>query len=139
MGRAKLTPQKCSEMKRAPDGLAVGIHTVHVLIPPYIPREMAADSDENRHRCHLARQPGDHDIDSHLVIVVRVRRARDSAANGLQEQRYKIAQYENTRYCPRFEEAQTAAVYGDDASKAEVDGCGEECGADGQADEVDDE
>lgn len=132
-----LTPEEEAEALRAAHLRVGGVRLLRVLVDG--PGELGADEDEGEHGDDLGGETGDHEVDADLRHAVGVGGRGDGAAGGLEDQGEEIAADEEAGDELRGEPREAGPVDGDDAREAEVDGGGEEGGADGQADEVDDE
>lgn len=93
-----------------------------------------AHEQEKRH--HLERQAGNHDIDARLLGAIVVGRRSNATSDCLQNQREDIETDEGDGVDGRAEARNGTAIDDDDAGQTKVDGGAEECGCDGEADEI---
>lgn len=83
-----LTEQKCFKSHRLAQWSVCWVQPVLILVGAQ--RKIGAQRHEEKERCDLGRQPGDHDIDAGLFGRVGVCGGRDGATDGLQQQRKQI-------------------------------------------------
>src|SRR6201999_696203 len=101
------------------------------------PHEMNAKARKDAGGSDLRPQPSNHDVDAHIVILLRVSRGRDSATSSLQDKRDQVAADEDDGDDFWPEEAEAVAVDINNAGEGQVNSGGVEGGADGEPDEVD--
>lgn len=101
--------------------------------------DLGADTAEGRGRRHLAREPGNHEVDPRLVEAFRDVERRQRTAAGLKHERQEVEADKGPSDCLRAQPAQLGAIHCDNASKADVYRAGVECRSDCQANEIDDE
>ena len=110
-----------------------------VLVPPDPDGKIAAEDDEYDQADDLEGQTSNHDIDTGVNLVWGIASGCKPSSSSLEYKRKEIRNHENNGVDERPESGKVLPIYGDDASKAEVDGGAEKSRGDSQAADVDDE
>jgi hypothetical protein len=131
----RLTDQKPLEFTRTPQILAVRVNSGWTLA--YVPGKVKAQEHKNRHRCDLASQSRNHDVDPSLQCIRCTCCCRHRTTNSLKKKRDEVAKHERKSDCSSCERHEICAEDWDDSRKTQVDRRREECRTDGGTDEVD--
>ena len=100
------------------------------------PSKLSTEKGENAERANLAAHTGNHDVDAHLIRAGGIGARSNRATDGLEEKRDEVKGDEGDGVESRCKARQILAICDNYPGEAEIDGCREECGPDGQADEI---
>lgn len=131
----RLTEQECLKRKVIGESKE-GRIIVKLSRIPYPPCKLPTQHRKHCERADLEGEPRNHDMDAQLILAIGVSARSDRPARRLQEQRDEITRNERDSVGAGTNARVLGAVDDDDAREAEVDGSGEEGGADGEDDEV---
>ena len=98
---------------------------------------LGGEQDEKSHAGNLEAETGDHDVRPQLWILVTLRlHAGDPAADTLEDQTDDVAGNEYLGVAGGLDPRHFGWEVLDDLTQTEVDACREECGSDGEADDL---
>lgn len=101
--------------------------------------EFSGAEGEEDQREDLKAKTGYHDVLAEVAARARVCCGSNGTTESLKDETDEVTPAEDDCVGPWLEKRKMLTVNGDDAGEAEVDGCGEECGCNGQGDEVPEE
>ena len=104
------------------------------------PREVGGKEDKEEQSCYLESQSSNHDVVAFLrVLTIVCRDTGHASASSLEHEGDEVARNEDFGVGEWLDTRVLGTNGSDNAREAEIDACSEECGGDGQADNLDEE